>query len=776
MAIVLSSIAYLALICWVQDPSKPPVIEFLVSSGNTKSHEFETPKVRQSRVAVLIAGTLRRFNLNASTKLVAAMTRDFEVDIFLSLFDAASKGWLKLSNAFQQDPQFEGLNRTGIQRLIERRLNMPGSKVGGIKLFDHYNTEQQDIAFIKTMHWWDLKKGRQRGQGTTARSNFILLWKELESLWNLAQSQERVRCNYSYVMILRDDGFWVRDFNLSQLLRLGGVQKNGSGSGRGGHLYSVLCETGQKRIRRGGITDWIFLLDRPAAETFGKCYSRLAQPAAFGNVWLEGYQNDTLIWNSETFYLFLAEFADVEVIEVPTYLLPMQRAALLDGKLCLYQHCDSHLPSKNVPWLEPDKDMLTCETAEMDRREAGLELQVIGTSGVTVQLASESSEDTPVSVLAAAAFTAAARRRNVSTRAKLIDGKRVAAQEVKERVAVLQSHQVTPGLAVVLVGQRPDSQSYVRAKAKVGCRIFNVNFPESVSEDELMRKIDELNQDPLVHGILVQLPLPKGINEQRVLDAIKVHKDADGLTAENLGQLSRPTGQPLAIPCTPAGCMELLERHDVDVAGKECVILGRSAIVGMPMALLMVRANASVKVCHRYTQDLHLACSQADVLVAAVGQPEFVQGDWIKEGAVVIDVGINRVDDSSRPRGYRLAGDVHFESAKGRASLITPVQVLETYAPNWQSGGPSMGPAVSTMGCIGGGDPGDVDETPAGQLCQQIAEGDMEAACSLLRASPQLACEADKDGMLPLHWACDRGDLEMVPPAAIAVESKRLLP
>lgn len=169
---------------------------------------------------------------------------------------------------------------------------------------------------------------------------------------------------------------------------------------------------------------------------------------------------------------------------------------------------------------------------------------------------------------------------------------------------------------------------------QVGCRIFNVNFPESVSEDELLSKIDELNQDPLVHGILVQLPLPKGINEQRVLDAIAVHKDADGLTAQNLGQLSRPTGQPLAIPCTPAGCMELLRRHDVDMAGKECVILGRSAIVGMPMALLMVRANASVKVCHRYTQDLQLACSQADVLVAAVGQPEFVQGHWIKEGAV----------------------------------------------------------------------------------------------------------------------------------------------
>ena len=210
---------------------------------------------------------------------------------------------------------------------------------------------------------------------------------------------------------------------------------------------------------------------------------------------------------------------------------------------------------------------------------------------------------------------------------------------MKERVhAFKQQHDVTPCLAVVLVGQRPDSQSYVRAKAKVanevGCRIVIMDFPDSVSEAQLLRKISELNAESSVHGILVQLPLPEGINEQRVTDAIAVHKDADGLTALNLGQLSRPAGMPLAIPCTPNGCMELLKRHDVDVSGKECVILGRSAIVGMPMALLMVRANASVKVCHRYTRDLRTACSQADVLVAAVGQPEFVQGDWIKDGAV----------------------------------------------------------------------------------------------------------------------------------------------
>eukprot|EP00438_Fugacium_kawagutii_P032763 Skav206032 [mRNA] locus=scaffold1314:420177:421283:+ [translate_table: standard] len=349
------------LIHSVQEGLRPPVIDFLVSGNTSKHiHEFDETTMARRSVVVLIAGTLRRFNLNASTKLLAALTRDFEVDIFLSLFDAASAGWSKISIAFEQDPQFEGLNRSGIQSLIERRLSMPGSLVGGIRLFDEYNTEPQDAAFVNTSHWWDFKKKTKRG--TTARSNFILLLKELESLWNLAQSQERIRFKYySYVLILRDDGFWFRDFDLSQLMHLGGVQKIGSGSGQGGHVYSVLCETGQDHLRTGGINDWIFLLDRPAAETFGKCYSRLVHPATFGNAWLQRW-NNTEVWNSETFYLFLSKFADIKVIEVPTYLLPMQRVALMDGQLCLYSYCDSHLPSKNVPWLKPDENMLTCKT------------------------------------------------------------------------------------------------------------------------------------------------------------------------------------------------------------------------------------------------------------------------------------------------------------------------------------------------------------------------------------------------------------------------------
>ena len=227
------------------------------------------------------------------------------------------------------------------------------------------------------------------------------------------------------------------------------------------------------------------------------------------------------------------------------------------------------------------------------------------------------------------------------------------------------------------MGSRPDSESYVRGKKKaaeeVGCQVFNVNFPESVEETALVAKVSELNKDPQVHGILVQLPLPEHIDEQRVLDSISVQKDADGLSSANLGLLARPHGCPLALPCTPAGCMEMLRRYDVSVEGKNCVILGRSAIVGMPMMLLMLKAHGTVKLCHSRTGDIAKACSEADILVAAIGRPGFVKGEWLKEGVVVLDVGINRVEDASRKRGYRLQGDVEFASAEEKASLITPV-------------------------------------------------------------------------------------------------------
>eukprot|EP00933_Yihiella_yeosuensis_P044314 TRINITY_DN39410_c0_g1_i1.p1 TRINITY_DN39410_c0_g1~~TRINITY_DN39410_c0_g1_i1.p1 ORF type:complete len:379 (-),score=65.40 TRINITY_DN39410_c0_g1_i1:59-1195(-) len=274
-----------------------------------------------------------------------------------------------------------------------------------------------------------------------------------------------------------------------------------------------------------------------------------------------------------------------------------------------------------------------------------------------------------------------AMRQAADSQAGIIDGKIIAAEvraEVRKRAETLRATKgIVPGLAVILVGDRPDSASYVRSKTKaaeeVGCRVENRPFSEDVSEDELLKCIRGLNSDEAIHGILLQLPLPPGLNEQRLLDAIDVRKDVDGLSAENLGRLAQPNGRPLAMPCTPAGCLELLRRSGVDIAGKECVVVGRSAIVGMPMALLLIDNDATVRICHSRTADVARACREADIVVAAVGKASFVRGEWLKEGSVVIDVGINRVEDASRKRGYRLVGDVDFESASKKASLITPV-------------------------------------------------------------------------------------------------------
>lgn len=271
--------------------------------------------------------------------------------------------------------------------------------------------------------------------------------------------------------------------------------------------------------------------------------------------------------------------------------------------------------------------------------------------------------------------------------ASLIDGKAIAAEvksEVRERASSLKSeHGVTPGLAVVLVGDRPDSASYVRSKTKaaeeVGCQVFNHRFAETVTEEELLLHVQKLNLDEQVHGILVQLPLPASINESRILGAIDSRKDADGLVPYNLGCLAQSSSgssteqSEFLAPCTPAGCMELLRRSDVELEGKDCVVLGRSSIVGLPMALLLTRANATVTICHSHTHDVAEVCGKADIIVAAVGKPGFVKGHWLKEGSVVLDVGINRVPDPSAKRGYRLVGDVDFASASQRVSKITPV-------------------------------------------------------------------------------------------------------
>ena len=229
----------------------------------------------------------------------------------------------------------------------------------------------------------------------------------------------------------------------------------------------------------------------------------------------------------------------------------------------------------------------------------------------------------------------------------------------------------------MLVGENPASQVYVRGKHKAcqeaGIESFGYNLPETASQDEVETLVKQLNEDPKVHGILVQLPLPPELDEQRVLNAIRIEKDVDGFHPLNIGRLAQKGRDPLFIPCTPAGVMLLLEKTVGSLEGASAVVLGRSNIVGMPVALLLVRANATVTICHSRSSDLPSITRQADVLVAAVGQREMVRGDWIKPGAVVIDVGINRVEDASRKSGYRLVGDVAFQEAQEVAGAITPV-------------------------------------------------------------------------------------------------------
>ena len=267
------------------------------------------------------------------------------------------------------------------------------------------------------------------------------------------------------------------------------------------------------------------------------------------------------------------------------------------------------------------------------------------------------------------------------TDATRIDGKAFA-QGLRARVAakvakIKASNGVTPGLAVVLVGEDPASEVYVRNKGKqtaeCGMNSFEFKMPESATEDELLAKVDELNADPAVHGILVQLPLPPHINEDRVINAINPDKDVDGFHVINTGRLA--TGQESMVPCTPAGCVMLIK--DVlgdDLSGKRAVVVGRSNIVGKPVAQLLLNENCTVTIAHSRTQDLADECRRADILVAAVGRPQMIPGDWIKPGACVIDVGINRIPAPERGEGkMRLVGDVDFDSAAKVAGSITPV-------------------------------------------------------------------------------------------------------
>jgi methylenetetrahydrofolate dehydrogenase (NADP+) / methenyltetrahydrofolate cyclohydrolase len=263
----------------------------------------------------------------------------------------------------------------------------------------------------------------------------------------------------------------------------------------------------------------------------------------------------------------------------------------------------------------------------------------------------------------------------------LIDGTAIAArvrgqvaEAVQQRLAAGLSR---PGLAAVLVGDNPASATYVRAKrkacAEAGLESFGYELPATASQREVEELVAQLNADPRVHGILVQLPLPDGLDEEKVLGAVSLEKDVDGFHPINIGRLSMKGRKPLFVPCTPAGCMVLLEEAGAQFKGANAVVLGRSNIVGLPAAMLLLHRDATVTICHSRTRDLKAVCSQADILIAAVGRAEMVKADWVKPGAIVIDVGINRKEDATRKSGYRLVGDVAFDEVAEVAGAITPV-------------------------------------------------------------------------------------------------------
>lgn len=264
---------------------------------------------------------------------------------------------------------------------------------------------------------------------------------------------------------------------------------------------------------------------------------------------------------------------------------------------------------------------------------------------------------------------------------KIIDGKSISVsikEEVKsETQKLLFEKNIIPGLAFVIVGDNPASKVYVKNKGRaceeIGFHSVTTNLPESTTESELLELISEFNSDKNIHGILVQLPLPKHINESKIIEAIDFKKDVDGFHPQNVGRLS--IGQSCFIPCTPFGIVELIKRSKIETSGKNVVVIGRSNIVGKPMASLFLRKdlNATVTVCHSATKDIKQFSTEADILIAAIGKPEFVTSDMIKKGAVIIDVGINRVDDANSPKGSRLTGDVDFNSCFEKVSKITPV-------------------------------------------------------------------------------------------------------
>ena len=266
---------------------------------------------------------------------------------------------------------------------------------------------------------------------------------------------------------------------------------------------------------------------------------------------------------------------------------------------------------------------------------------------------------------------------------ELIDGKKISLQ-MQEEIAVevksfVASGGKTPHLAAILVGDDPASQAYVGSKVKtcekVGFKSTLVKFPATITEKELLNKLEELNNDKDIDGYIVQLPLPKHIAEHKIIEAVKPSKDVDGFHPINVGRLVLDL--PTYVSATPYGITQLLERYNIETSGKNCVVIGRSHIVGSPMSILMAKntkfANCTVTLCHSRTKDLKAHCLNADIIIAAIGKPNFVTADMVKQGCVIIDVGINRVDDASLPKGYKLVGDVDFDNCAAKCSYITPV-------------------------------------------------------------------------------------------------------